>query len=225
MTRKEIIDWKPYMKESDFTTWAGQALGMKGSVPGKEDITAALNAARVKVEGKGPYATTPKADTNGVFAKKYQQMLDLSRRYYDVNQKLPDAVELDKMATALHLSADDAWHSTGFEGTLGELISDPKSVQLDPSQPRDMGLLSAAASIARSNAALGPVVLKTMGLPAAKKLETIGPEAYANYPELVGMILELGLLTNAPMESAVAGRDPVGFLDAAAAKAENQRGK
>ncbi len=212
MSRSEIMYWKPFMKESDFTAWAGPALGMKGSVPEPKVIGEALDAARVRVDGKGPYEKTPAKDVRGSYAKKYQQMLDLSQDFFRLNEKLPDRIELERMATSLHLSYDDQWHSGGFDGTLGELFTaDPEEVSFDLAQKKDQGLIATALEIGMNHPSL---VVDGRRFPLDST-----PESLSRDPAMVIHLLRFGLLTNAPLTPIVDGLEPRRFRDDTAEKA------
>lgn len=225
LSRAEIVAQKPFMSEADFTAWAGPALGMKGTTPSPEVLGAALDAARTRVTGKGPYAKTAAGDKTGEYARQYQRMLGLSREYYDVNGKLPDRVELEQMATALHLSFDDRWHSGGFEGTLADLFDDPSSASFDVAQPRDRRLLQAAQQIVQNDERLKNHVNDIFDIGDRLAPKGVTVEELASNPRLTAEILRLGLLQNMPLSPMVEGLEPRRFREDAAdeAVAESKR--
>lgn len=209
MSRADIMAAKPFMSVTDFTAFAGPAFGLKGSVPDKGSLEEALNSARNITKGLGPYTTTVKGDKSGVFATRYQQLLELSQRFFETNQKVPDREELRDIAVSLELSADDAYVDLGYSGTLGEFLRNPSEHKLSLKDSKDKALVATALMLAQAN----PQAFVALGGAQGVDFGTMTVDDLVKNPALVGQLLEYGLLTNAPLGASVRGASPVRFRE------------
>ncbi len=201
-TAPELVGLAADLSAQDFEDHVGPLLGLKGRLPKNSEIGAALDRARNIYEGKGPFAKTAAADKSGEYASKFQQMTDLSRLYFEQNQRLPTTDELNEIALSTFFSLDDDYYDAGAGDSLGQFLLNPSDSPLDVADTRDRHVLTLVTDAVRLSPRMRDAALSVF--PGASE---ITPELLATNPQVAAELIEVMLVTNAPVFKAKDGSE------------------
>lgn len=191
MTESEMMNLIPEVSASDFEKYVGPRLGLKSTVPPQADLDEALDKARYRIQGKGPYEKTD-ANVDHDYFIRYRELQAVAERFYrDNDGRLPSRAELDEMAESVHLSLDspgpDVWSTSG---TISNVLSG--DAQLDTSDASERAILQTLIETSR----VGENLVMQRALVNAFGTTLVSPEDLSKRPEVAAELLRLAIATN-----------------------------